>query len=99
MIFATLLAVPLAVGEWYLKRPSLDSGARAGLACSAWLGVVSVLALASAPPVDTWRLGTALAGLGIAGALVVGGASLVHVMVVRGFLRRIRRGEEPAYRI
>lgn len=40
-----------------------------------------------------------LGGLGLLTALVVGGASLVHVVVVGVFLGRVRRGAQHGYRI
>lgn len=99
MLFAVGLVVPVAIGARYLKRPSLDGGARAGLACAVWLAAVSGFGLAYTQPVDTWAVGTALAALGLAAAFVVGGASLVHMVVVHRFLGRVRRGEERGYRI
>lgn len=97
-MFGACLLVPVAVGAWYLRRPSLDGGARAGLVCAPWLAGVSALGFTSLPA-DKWCVGVALAALGLVAALAVGGASVVHVVVVRSFLGRVRRGAEGGYRI
>ncbi len=99
MLFGICLVIPVAIGAWYLKRPTIDGGARAGLAGAAWLAVVSGLSLQFEPPVDTWGSGMVLGCLGLFTALAVGGASLVHLVVVGAFLSRVRRGSKDGFRI